>query len=184
MNNSIKYLIVSIITFIIGYIFLRTAYLSSTNIPFLNEIILIILGTIVTIAITSALINKQSEIELEKEQRVKIFDIKSSLYFELINFIKEIIVHSEITEKDLIHLEFLTHKISVIANLEVLKEYAHFVATVKKISIDKEVTSLESKELSAQLNKLCLKIRYDLIIKEDNSEEDIQKIIRNTNVEL
>ena len=177
MNKSLQHLVIAIITFVAGYVFLKTAYLSSQNTPFINEIILIILGTIVTIAITSALLNKQSEIELEKEQRVKIFDIKSSLYFELINFIENIILKKKITEKDLINLEFLTHKISVIANNEVLKEYAAFVKIVKKVSRDTDVSKIESKELSLQLNILCTKIRYDLIIKEKNTNVDLTNLM-------
>ena len=182
MNKSSKYLLISILTFIFGYVFLKTAYLNTQENPFINEIVLIVLGTIATIAITAALLNKQSEIELEKEQRVKIFDLKSSLYFELIGFIENIILKSEITENDLVHLEFITHKISIIANIEVLKEYAEFVDTFKKASKDKNVSKLESDELSTKLNKLCKKIRYDLIIKEHNIDFDLQKLIKNKNV--
>jgi len=177
MNSSTKYLIASIITFIVGYIFLRYSYNITNDIPFVQEIVLIVLGTIVTIAITAALLNKQSEVELEKEQRVKIFDIKSDLYFELINFIEEVVKKGEITQNDLLSLEFLTHKISVIASPEVLTEYSSFVQTVKTTSADKKITSLESDELSVKLASLCYTIRYDLINKEENSTTDIQKII-------
>ncbi len=177
MNKSKQYLLISLFTFIAGYLFLKSAFYSSQDNLFVNEIVLIVLGTLVTIAITSALLNKQSEVELEKEQRVKIFDIKSSLYFELINFIEGVILKSKITEEDLIRLEFLTHKISIIANNEVLKEYATFVKIVKKVSIDVNVTKLESNELSVQLNKLCAKIRYDLIIKEKDTELDYNSLI-------
>jgi len=176
MNKSLKYLIISTITFTFGYFFLRTAYYSSQENPFANEIILIILGTIATIAITAALLNKQSEVELEKEQNVKLFDIKSSLYFELIDFIEEIIVHRKISKKDLIRLDFLTHKISVIANKEVLKEYANFIMLLKKVSSDIDVTRSESIELSIQLNQLCSKIRYDLINKEKHVS-DLKNLI-------
>ncbi len=133
INKSFQYLILSIITFIAGYVFLKTAYEKSQNYPFSNEIVLIILGTIVTMAITSALLSKQSEVELEKEQRVKLFDIKSTLYFELIDFIENILLTSDIQEKDIINLEFLSHKLSVLANQEVLKEYDNFVKKFKKI---------------------------------------------------
>jgi hypothetical protein len=177
MKKSTQYLIISIITFTVGYIYLKTAYIQTSEAPFIQEIILVVLGTIVTIAITAALLNKQSEVEIEKEQRVKIFDIKSTLYFELINFIEEVIRKGEIANKDLITLEFLTHKISIIASPEVLLEYANFVKTIKKTSLDKQITSLESDELSAQLAKFCGKIRYDIISKETNSDINIQELI-------
>jgi len=178
MQKSTKYLIISAITFAVGYLFLRYAYFTSENNPFANEIVLIILGTIVTIAITAALLNKQSEVEIEKEQRVKIFDIKSSLYFDLINFIEKIILKSEISSNDLVNLEFLTHKISVIASNEVLNEYSNFVKTVKKVALDSNITSLESNELSQQLAKLCEKIRQDLVPQEEKREINIQSVMK------
>ncbi len=176
-KKSIAYLLITVLTFVTGYLFLRFAYYDTTNAPFAQEIILIVLGTIATIAITAALLNKQSEVELEKEQRVKVFDIKANLYFELINFIEELIRKNEIDQKDLITLEFLTHKISVIASSEVLIEYANFVKTIKTTSLDSKISSLESDQMSEQLAKLCGKIRYDLIRKEKDSNIDIQKII-------
>ncbi len=182
MNKSTKYLLVSLFTFLIGYIFLKLAYNSTQDIPFLQEIVLIILGTIATIAITAALLNKQSEVELEKEQRVKIFDLKSNLYFELIDFIEEIVGKRKITKEDLITLEFLTHKISTIASPEVLKEYSNFLNNIKDSSKDAIISPFESDELSQSLANLCGTIRYDLISKEASNKNEIQTII-NKNID-
>ncbi len=178
MNESSKYLIISLVTFVVGYLFLRYAYLTSSNIPFTQEIVLIILGTIATIAITAALLNKQSEIELEKEQRVKIFELKSNLYFDLIDLIEKVISRGEIDKKDLISLEFLTHKISTIASHDVLKEYSSFLRIIKATSLDDKITAIESDELSAGLANLCGKIRYDLITKDTKSASEIQEVIK------
>lgn len=171
MKNSSIYLTIATVTFIIGYIFLKVAYTSFNSHPFVQEVVLIILGTIATIAITAALLNKQSEVELEKEQNVKIFDLKSDLYFELIDFLKNVISKEEINKDDLISLEFLTHKISTIANVEVLKEYTYFIQSIKETTLDKKINPRESDELSADLAKLCVKIRYDLISKDTNNSE-------------
>ncbi len=177
MNKSVKFLIIAIVTFITGYAFLRSAYYKSSTVPFTQELVLIVLGTIVTMAITASLISKQSEIELEKEQRVKVFDIKSNLYIELINLIETIITKGTITKKDLITLEFLTHKISIIASKSVLKEYSYFIDKIKNISKDDEDLSvLESDDISHQLAELCTKIRYDLII--DEKDKETEKIIK------
>ena len=178
MNNSVKYLFISVTTFIIGYVFLKTAYLSTNEMPFVQEIVLVVLGTIATIAITAALLNKQSEVEMEKEQRVKIFDIKSDLYFELIDFIEKIISNEKINKKDMIALEFLTHKISTIANLDVLKEYANLIKVIKKTSIDTKISPLESDEMSTALAHLCGKIRYDLINKDVTATVEIEQLIK------
>jgi len=178
MPNSVKYLIVAIITFIIGYLYLRTAYHASTD-GYEQEVVLIVLGTIATMAVTASLINKQSEVELQKEQRVKIFDLKSDLYLDLINFIEKIITKGTIDDQDMVSLEFLTHKISIIASPEVLKEYSHLIETIKKVSLDHKITPLESDELSLQLAKLCGKIRYDLILKDTKAKEEIESLIEN-----
>jgi len=176
MKNSNKYLILTLITFIVGYFFLRYAYLASNEIPFAQEMVLIVLGTIVTIVITAALLNKQSEVEIEKEQRIKLFDFKSNLYFELIDFIEKVMLKSEITSSDLIALEFLTHKISIIASADVLVVYSKFIEVVKKTSLDEKISKLESQELSEILAKLCGEIRYDLITKE-GTNSNVQHII-------
>ncbi len=181
MKNSTIYLLIAVITFIVGYVFLKVAFNSFSDYPFVQEMVLIILGTIATIAITAALLNKQSEVELEKEQNVKIFDLKSDLYFELIDFLKNIISKQAITKSDLLSLEFLTHKISTIANADVLKEYSNLISTIKETAIDNKISSLEMDQLSAGLAKLCIKIRYDLITKDTNNIE-VEKIIK-TNIE-
>ncbi len=182
MNKSTNYLLVSLLTFVVGYLFLKLAYTQVSEIPFVQEIVLIVLGTIVTIAITAALLNKQSEIELEKEQRVKIFDLKSTLYFNLIDFIERIIAKKEIDRSDLIRLEFLSHKIATIASVDVLNEYSNFLSTIKSVSEDMALSPLESEELSQALSKLSGKIRYDLVSKDSLTKKEVQTIInRNIN---
>ncbi len=183
MKESSKYLLIAIFTFVSGYIFLKFAYLKTDNIPFLQEIVLIVLGTIATIAITAALLNKQSEIELEKEQRIKIFELKSGLYFELIDIIERVISKGEISKSDMISLEFLTHKISTIADKDVLIEYSKLLNTIKETSQDNKISAIESDELSFDLAKLCGKIRYDLIYKDSKNKREIQDIIDN-NIEI
>ena len=165
------YILLTLITFSIGYLVLRYAFTSPKTTALGSEIILITFGSIVTMLITASLLNKQSEIELDKEQRVKIFEIKSNLYFELIDFIEQIILKNDIDDKDIVTLDFLTHKVSILANVEVLKEYQKFVTIFKEIAKDNALTKIESKELTMQLSKLCSKIRYDMIANNDNKKE-------------
>jgi len=183
MERSSKYLLIAIATFIFGYLFLRFSYFTSGKDPFAQEIVLIVLGTLVTIAITAALLNKQSEVEIEKEQRVKIFDLRAKLYFELIEFVENILVKNTIDETDLLKLEFLTHKISIIASENVLHSYSGLIETIKETSLDSQISALESDELSTKLANLCGKIRYDLILKE-NKLSNVQKIINNNIAKL
>lgn len=177
MKGSNKYFLLTLVTFIAGYSFLRLAYYQTKAIPFTQEIVLVVLGTIATMAVTAALISKQSEVELEKEQRVKIFDLKSNLYIDLINFIESLILKGKLEDKDLLHLEFLTHKISIVANYKVLKEYTDFIDTMKKISEDARISPLESDEISMKLSLLCGKIRYDLIQREKRIDVNVEKLL-------
>ncbi len=177
MKNSNKYFILTIITFTLGFFYLQVAYYRSKSFPYMQEVILIILGTIATITITAALINKQSEVELEKEQRVKIFDLKSTLYIELISFIESLISKGRLEKTDLLHLEFLTHKISIVASYEVLTQYTKFIDTIKKISDDSQISPMESDKISMSLSELCGKIRYDLIQREKQFSGSVEKLL-------
>ncbi len=182
MRNNPLYIILTLITFIVGFIFLHTAYFSSSENPYAQEIILIVLGTIATILITAALINKQSELELEKEHNIKLFELKSSLYLDLIHFIEKIVAKEEITDQDMVQIEFLTHKISIIASPEVLKEYSFFIDVLKKVAGDHKISHQESDELSLQLAKLSVKIRQDIMNDSPENIQELEKvIIRNVN---
>jgi len=176
-KRRLSYLLLSTLTFISGYLFIKNAYLSTVETPFTQEIVLIVLGSIATILITAALLSKQSEVEIDKEQRLKFFNIKTDLYFELIAFIESLIRKKEIEKTDLITLEFLTHKISIVANPEVLQEYSNFVQTIKETSDDTKISMAESNNMNDSLAKLCGKIRYDLIKEDDISSAEIQGII-------
>ena len=75
MTQTTKYIILTAITFVIGFVFLHSAYYEHTKNPYAQEIVLIVFGTIATILITAALLNKQSELELDKEHHIKIFEL-------------------------------------------------------------------------------------------------------------
>jgi hypothetical protein len=182
MKSNPVYIILTLLTFVVGFIFLHTAYFSSSQNPYAQEIILIVLGTIATILITAALINKQSELELQKEQNLKLFELKSSIYLDLINFIENIVNNEEITDQEMVKIEFLTHKISIIASPEVLKEYSHFIDVLKKVAGDHKISHQESDELSLQLAKLSVKIRQDIMNDSVDNLNELEKIIiRNVN---
>jgi len=181
MTQTIKYITLTLITFILGYIFLRTAYYEHMKNPYAQEIVLIVLGTVATILITAALLNKQSELELDKEHHLKIFELKSSIYIDLINFLEKIITKGQVSNNEMIYLEFLTHKISLVANKEVLEEYSNFLDIINKTLDNKLISADDSDEISASLAKLTVKIRQDILIKDDQNLEIEKLIVRNVN---
>ncbi len=176
MKLKYLYLLLTLLTFLAGYVFLRLAYKATDEFPFTQEIILIVLGTIATIVITAALLNRQTELELRKEQQVLTFELKSQFYVELINFIEKVIAERKLSNRAKLQMKFLTHKISIIANYDVLKEYENFLETFYNIAQDNNISVLESQELSKALSHLCSEIRWDLLGDADLNEADEQKI--------
>jgi len=181
MTQTTKYILLTLITFIIGFFFLHTAYFASSENPYAQEIILIVLGTIATILITAALINKQSELELEKEHHIKVFELKSSIYLDLINFLEKIVTKGTVTKEEMIYIEFLTHKISLVASEKVLQEYSNLIDVLKKVTGDNFISDTDFDEISVALAKLTVKIRKDLLQNQDNSVDLEKLIVRNVN---
>ena len=165
MNNrptNITYLTLALITLVAGYAYLRYAYAVTDSFPFTQEIVLIILGTLATIFITSLLLNKQTEVEIEKEQNIRYLDLKTSTYQLLLDLIEEMTLQERFTQKELIKLQFITHKLAVIASPEVIEEYQSFLSVIKKISTDNSFSG-DIMELNESLGSLSLQIRKDIL---------------------
>jgi len=185
-TDNFRLMILSSILFIGGYLFLRLAYHMTDSMPFTQEIILIVLGTIATILITALLLNKQTSVELEKEQSVKFIELKTETYQNLINTIEEIVQAEKIDELILTKLRFHTHRLAIFASPAVLKEYRNFLNIFEeRVVVDKEVSGNDVDIISQALAKLTIYIRADLIGEldgaEDEAHEDISKqIIQNS----
>ena len=184
-KNNVVLMVLSGIVFVGGYLFLRLAYNMSDKMPFTQEILLIVLGTIATILITAMLLNKQTSVELEKEQSVKFIELKTEIYKNLIDNIEEILLLEEINKKELMKLRFHTHRLAIVASPEVLKEYRDFLDVLNNTIIkDKEVSSNDVELVYEALAKLTIFIRSDLIgeldMQSNYSKKDIhQQIIKN-----
>jgi len=105
--------------------------------PFTQEIVIIILGTVSTIFITALLLNKQTSVEIEKEQNVRHLDLKANTYEQLLDLLERMSLHDEFTNAELVRLRFITHKLAIIASPGVLNEYQSFLDVVAAISADK-----------------------------------------------
>ncbi len=179
MTQTTKYILLTFATFVVGFVFLHSAYYEHTKNPYAQEIVLIMLGTIATILITAALLNKQSELELDKEHHIKIFELKSSIYLDLINFLEKIVTKGSVAKEELIYIEFLTHKISIVASEAVLQEYSNFIDIINKAVDDQLISEADSDAISASLAKLTVKIREDLLQNDEDADRLEQLIVRN-----
>ncbi len=156
------YLIASLITLLVGYAYLRYAYKVTDSTPFTQEIVLIILGTVATIFITALLLNKQTAVEIEKEQSIKFLELKAHTYEKLLDLIENMSVVEQFSSAEFTRLQFITHRLAIVASADVLNEYQHFIKVLSKISVDRSFTN-DTEELSQALSALTVQIRQDLI---------------------
>jgi len=178
--KTIVYLMLSIITLVAGYAYLRYAYHVTDEFPFTQEIVIIILGTVSTIFITSLLLNKQTSVEIEKEQNVRHLDLKANTYEQLLDLLESMSLLEKFTNAELIRLRFITHKLAIIASPGVLNEYQSFLDVVTKISADKSFIG-DARQLHEALGALTMQIRQDLIgdqLSSDYTQKQVNDIIR------
>ncbi len=156
------YLLLSLATLVMGYFYLRYAYHVTDKMPFTQEIVLVILGTLATIFITGLLLNKQSAVEIEKEQNIRFLELKMQTYQQLLDLLEEMSLLEKFTNKEIIRLQFVTHKLAVVAAEEVIVEYQHLLNTLKNISQDSSFSG-DMHQLHEALGNLTLRIRKDIL---------------------
>ncbi len=158
-------------TVVVGsYLFLRYSYHIADSMPFTQEIILVMLGTIATMLITAILLNRQTAVELRKEQSIKFVELKSEIYLEFIAFMENLLVRKALHEEDRIRLEFFAHKLAIIASPEVLSRFHAFIEVFNRSSSDELLNQTESHDISMALAQLTIGIRNDLVGENDMLE--------------
>ncbi len=176
-KNNIILMILGTFLFIGGYFFLRLAYHMSDKMPFTQEIVLIILGTLATVLITAMLLNKQTEVELQKEQSIKFLELKSTTYRNIIDLMEHIVEKRIVNDEDRNKLIFNTHKLAIVASPAVLNEYQEFLKVFNTETKDNKVSVEDAHQLNEAMAKLTIFIRKDLIGELDNrSGFNIEKI--------
>lgn len=179
-NKSLLTLILTAITFIGGYAFLRYAYKVTDHFPFTQEIVLIVLGTVATVLITALLLNKQTAVEVEKEQAIKFLELKTNTYEQLIHRIEEMSMAKTITEEDLMRMRFITHRLAIFSSPAVLAEYHQFLNVLGDSTEDGNISN-DLVPISNALAKLTIAIRADLLGESDalsgHSQDSINNMI-------
>jgi len=184
-TKQLTYLLLTLFTLVAGYAYLRYAYKVTDSTPFTQEIVLIILGTIATVFITALLLNKQTAVEIEKEQNIRFLDLKAETYEKLLYLIENMAEKNRFNETDITKLQFITHRLAIFASPNVLNEYTNFLNVVSALSVDATFEN-DKQKLSEALEKLTIQIRFDLLgenhAQKNYSIEQIKKIIhKNSN---
>ncbi len=179
--ENLLLLALTAVTVVGGYLFFRIAYHISENLPFAQEILLVGLGTLVTVLITALLLNKQTLVELQKEQNLRYFELKARTFEQLFDRVERFISERRLTDRDLIALWFVTHRLAVVASPGVLEEYQRFLRVFNRVAGDRVLTGKDAQELSEALARLTVEIRKDLVGEEDllsrYSPETIRRLV-------
>ncbi len=169
------------LTFVGGYAFLRYAYHVADRFPFTQEIVLVFLGTMATVLITALLLNKQTAVELQKEQNIRFLELKRKTYEDLINQIEDIVLSKNVTHEDIVRFQFITHRLAIASSPPVLEEYYNFLEALNAAARDKSISGEDPRKLSESLANLTIRIRADLIgeadVAGDYSREQIRGLI-------
>ena len=192
-RDTLLFLALSIVLIVLSYLFFRYAYDFADGWPFSQEIILAFVGAIITILITAVLLNKQTEVELKKEESIKYLELKSSIYMDLLDHLQKIFLAGEATEADIITLKFLNHKLALVADPVVLMQFEQFIRTfTRRVESpdegeESEISDEDEDILMRELAKLTVAIRHDLIGQLDAQEaislkRIAQQIHRNSDI--
>ncbi len=178
-RENLLYMVLASILVIGGYWFLRYAYHVADRMPFSQEIVLIILGTIITMLITALLLNKQTEVELKKEENIKFIELKTSIYLELLNHIQDIMLGGDVSAEDRIRLRILAHKLAIVAAPDVLTQFEKLIECFTQVTRDDAVGDDDIDRLMEELARLSVHIRRDLIGEIDEREgADQERVMR------
>ena len=184
-REDLFWALLTLVLFVAGYIFLRLAYHVADQLPFSQEWVLIILGTLVTITLTALLLNRQTETELKKEERAKFLELKTRIYFELLDHIQEVVIQGRTDETEAKRMRMLSHKLAIVASPEVLAQYRRFLTIYHDNLRNRELDAGETEQIMDELARLTLRIRADILgeaASDDTlSREETDRIILATN---
>jgi len=166
-HQNLLYMGLTALTVVGGYFFLRYAYHIADSFPFSQEIILIVLGTVATILITAMLLNKQTEVELKKEQRVLFLELKSKIYLDILAHIEQIATSREASREDAVRLQFLGHRLTLVASPAILAEFENLLNAYNRATADNVISPADSEDLCRAMAELTIAIREDLIGEQD-----------------
>ena len=184
-RDTLIFLALSIVLIVLSYLFFRYVYDFTDSLPYSQEIVLAFVGAIITILITAVLLNKQTEVELKKEESIKYLDLKSEIYMDLLDHLQKIFLAGEASEADIITLKFLNHKLALVADPVVLQQFEEFIRTFTQLvespeeGEESEITQADEDTLMRELAKLTIAIRHDLVGDLDEREDvSLQQIAR------
>ncbi|PZP09117.1 MAG: hypothetical protein DI607_12690, partial [Sphingomonas hengshuiensis] len=128
-----------------------------------QEMTLVFLGAVVTIALTAALLNRQTELELRKEGRVIVLQQQCDIYMSCIEKVAEIVEKSEHDERLIDDLRVLNHKLAVVASEEVLTCFEAVLDTLLAGLTDRALVEADGEKVMQSVADLTSAMRSDVV---------------------
>ncbi|GAB4380074.1 MAG: hypothetical protein Kow0075_11130 [Salibacteraceae bacterium] len=182
--STIKKLIIIAIILSFGYFTLRLVLNSESSKPVTYELYAAIIGFTITSLTTWALLGKQTENELKKEEQIRFLSLKTAIYQELIVQLEDIVRKEKITHEDIIELRLLNQRMIFVASEPVLIAFNRFVLRFVKLAHKSHFTEKDIDDLLDELTLVSVSIREDILnnkVKKEMDTKSIENLILKTN---
>lgn len=138
-------------------------YMSEEPLPFAQELTMVFLGAVVTIALTAALLNRQTELELRKEGRVIILQQQCDIYMWCIEKVAEIVENAKHEAGLIDDLRVLNHKLAVVASEEVVIRFAVVLDALLSGFADGALSEADGEKVMQSVADLTTAMRSDVL---------------------
>ena len=121
----------------------------------------------------------KASVEIEKEQNIRFLGLKARTYERLLDQLEKMSLVENFGDAELTNLQFITHRLAIVASPAVLDEYQNFLKVITSISADNSFSG-DRERLSEALGRLTVEIREDLVGKISRgryTEQQIRKMI-------
>ncbi|GAB4246359.1 MAG: hypothetical protein Tsb0034_25280 [Ekhidna sp.] len=182
--NMFKKLIIVVAVFFFGYMTLRLVLNNEASKPITFEIYAAIIGFTITSLTTWALLGKQTENELKKEEQLRFLNLKTTIYQELIRQLEDVVRKEKITHEDIIELRLLNQRMIFIASENVLVAFNKFVIHFVRLAEKEKVSEKDLDDLLDEMSLVSVAIREDILknkIRKDMDTNTFEKLILKTN---
>ena len=166
-RTQILLLLLTAAVMAVGYLLFRRIYLETTA-PLAQELLLMFLGSVVTVLVTAMLLNRQTELELQKEGRVLLLQQKNDVYLQVIEHIAAMARHRALDEALIQRLRVLNHKLAVLGSAEVVEAFNEVLDKLL-VGLPDDLTDEEAEEIMHTVARVTLVMRRDLLGEQDDA---------------
>ncbi|APR55314.1 hypothetical protein CA223_23205 [Sphingomonas koreensis] len=162
-SRDLAYLVVAVVCGIGIYFMFRTMYMAEEPLPFAQEMTLVFLGGVVTIALTAALLNRQTELELRKEGRVIILQQQCAIYMACIEKVAKIVENIRHDAVLIDDLRVLNHQLAVVASEEVVVRFEAVLDALLSGFADGALSGADGEKVMQSVADLTTAMRSDVL---------------------